>query len=405
MVEIILTEWQSSTVTLSAPDVRYLVDLGESTGSPILTLTPQGGDAYLAHASHYVGLLRLPSGRTLEIRPKVPISNIFAMLNTVNDLGAFLPTLTSVDTFAGLLDILLEQFAVQLDHILMHGLLRGVTTQAEHTITIRGKLDISRMLREAPSIRHYSEASDTTTDILENRLLRLTCHDVLQRLPLSTVQTQRFHAFEQQLRGIAVQDISREAFRQLQFNRLNEHYRHALSLAELLLFSYCPTSAGTRSQYPSYLVNMHQLFERYTTIVLKRSSEGHFGVLTQPTYKLDSTGQLTIRPDVVIQSAHGSLVPVDAKYKVRLHHEDIYQVLAYCHALHATRAVLVYATDMPAQRFVIEYKGDVKIVIVVLGLNLAGDVTIMLNTMAQFADAVHRVVDEVPHHDDVGRSV
>lgn len=395
MVDIILTEWQSAIVTLSAPDVRYIAELANRYDSALLTLTPQGGDVYLARASHFVGILRLPDGRTLEIRPKVPVGNVFAMLNKVNALGAFLPTLANVDTFAGLLDILLDQFARELELILRHGLLRGFATQQDVSVMIRGKLDLSETLRQAPTLRHHSESSDATSDILENQVLCLACQFIRTHLPLSVEHERRFEAFLQKLSHLSTANICRDAVKRVQFTRLNEYYRPALALVELLLADQAPTTDGTRTQHPSFLVDMNTLFERYTTILLQEYIDGRIVVNVQASYPLDHTGLLTVRPDMVLSAKQGAVVPVDAKYKLYSHNEDIYQMLAYCHALHTTRAVLIYPFAARPQRVEIESKGGVNFVIVVLALDLTGDVTIMRNNAMQLATAVQHIVDEV----------
>jgi 5-methylcytosine-specific restriction enzyme subunit McrC len=107
---------------------------------------------------------------------------------------------------------------------------------------------------------------------------------------------------------------------------------------------------------------------------------------------------LTLRPDLTLDRAGRTLLILDVKWKrlspTALPTDDVYQVLAYCAALGARRAVLVY----PGRRnrtwhYILERSA---IELRVATLRVAGLTSLCRAATWRFAAAVARQATDVP---------
>jgi 5-methylcytosine-specific restriction enzyme subunit McrC len=134
--------------------------------------------------------------------------------------------------------------------------------------------------------------------------------------------------------------------------RLNEHYRPALALAELVLR------------------NLSLSEEDFVTAAFTAAMRKH-GETIRPQvgdYSLDRGGRLTLPPDIGWLHGDRCLAVVDAKYKAiddgEMRHDDAYQMLAYCTAYGLDRGYLVDAKDSATEpRTQVVRDGEQRIVV------------------------------------------
>src|SRR5262249_28267433 len=133
-------------------------------------------------------------------------------------------------------------------------------------------------------------------------------------------------------------------------------YRPLLDLARLLADALAPGEAAGPTPGPAFLLNLEQVFERFLTrIVLSavdadETVRGRWAVAAQPLLRASvpvaGRPDLNIRPDVLLLCDGATRLVADAKWKrlgaSPLLAADVNQVLAYCCALNAPRAALVY---------------------------------------------------------------
>ena len=111
-------------------------------------------------------------------------------------------------------------------------------------------------------------------------------------------------------------------------------------------------------------------------------------VVPQDVHTLDLDAQVIVKPDVVAYRENLPCLALDAKYKRDDPNTDVYQVLAYCHALGIPRAILAYPTSegVAAVRHRIRPTGGVEVVS--LPLDLSGDVADLRRQTQAFTESV-----------------
>jgi 5-methylcytosine-specific restriction enzyme subunit McrC len=196
------------------------------------------------------------------------------------------------------------------------------------------------------------------------------------------------------LSAVALEPEARRLSEDIAFHRLNEHYRPALILARLLLDQLSFSGTAGSNPFVAFLVDMDWLFERYLGVVLKRAA-GAWGVqvVEQEHCALDHAGRLSVRPDIVLYRRDRPQLVVNAKYKLAEACGDVYQMLAYCHAVGLNKGILVYPAGetMPAGALAIRGPGDA--LIGYLALDLGGGIERLEAHAKQLWDAVRAWFD------------
>lgn len=342
-----------------------------------LDIWPTGESGrYSLKARSHVGFVAFPSGRFIVIEPKVRIDTLFALLAAVYDpaRNVFGDQSQAYTSVAGLFEFVVRFFVEHVEDLVARGVLHGYRQISEDLVALRGRLLVTETLRNRPGLkdRHWCAYSRFTADVPENRILRWTSRCLAglryQELGLAS----RLRRLEMALSAVVLDPEARRLSESIEFHRLNEHYRPALVLARLLLdhLSFSGTAGG--NPFVTFLIDMDWLFERYLGIVLKRAAAAwDVQVVEQEHHTLDRGCQVTVRPDVVLYRHSQPQLVVDAKYKLHEAHGDLYQMLAYCHAVGLSRGILVYpaSEDAPAGEFTIRGPGDAQIGYLALDLS------------------------------------
>jgi 5-methylcytosine-specific restriction enzyme subunit McrC len=364
---ILLQEHSSRRVVLS--DVEADVLRREYGRAVQVHPTPQPGEYELRTTSH-AGFIVLPGHRVLEIRPKLPIQVLLALMARAGDLGVFRPDLHACSTLPELLELLAAQFIALAEGLATRGIRKAFLVENDDLSAPRGKIHLAETLRRSPVLRlhHHCVFPVFSPDGIENRILKLACQRIL---PFPFKQHRDLPQRCRRLLGLLseVQDDAHaeEGFRTLACHRLNEHYRPALSLARLILTHLSASGSRGGEPFVAFLVDMNQLFERYVSHVLRDGLRRHAGidVALQEGSHLDMAAQVEIRPDIVVRKNGTPVLVVDAKYKRVPGNADLYQVIAYCEVYHLLRAVLVVpAHEVTATRsFLVRPAGHLHIVL------------------------------------------
>jgi 5-methylcytosine-specific restriction enzyme subunit McrC len=139
--------------------------------------------------------------------------------------------------------------------------------------------------------------------------------------------------------------------RSVHFDRLNDRYRPALTIADWIISRSSPElmTEGRQRPFHSFLVDMSRVFEKFVAHKLRSSLAMHGyrcddDNLDEP---LDEQGRLFwTTPDIEVRTPAGELIILDTKYKELKsggpEEGDVYQVVTYCVSRGASRAMLVY---------------------------------------------------------------
>jgi 5-methylcytosine-specific restriction enzyme subunit McrC len=346
---ILLRERRSRECRLSRADVDLLL----ADHRPHIEVIPtnQRGRYRLTPTGH-VGTIVLPT-RRLVIRPKIPLVNLFHLLDptspppVIDDRAETVVGTAALDLLAGRLAALLAERAAA-------GLHRDYAERAERGAFLQGRLDVEAQVRDGGACKEtlHCRFEEFTADVPCNRVPKAVAELVL-RSPLAAERARA--AVRQALGGfdgVGAAALGPDDFAQAEPGRLTEAYRPLLELCRLLADALAPSGREGATACPAFLLDMERVFEGYVTrgVVESFAGRGRYRVDVQPRHVANrpAAGQpdIHLRPDLVIARDGRTEVVVDAKWKdlagAPLVTDDVYQVLAYCTALGADRGVLVY---------------------------------------------------------------
>jgi 5-methylcytosine-specific restriction enzyme subunit McrC len=346
-----LVEYEEREISLASEDAAYLA---RAFAKQIALRRALTGEGYLLNPNQFVGVLALPSGRRLQIEPKVPVRSLFFMLAVASELPP--PFLEEAAEFAEL-DELLEfvagAFADLAEERIARGLYRAYVEREENLAAVRGRIAVADDLRRNHVLRHrtFCRFAELTEDVPENRIVRQVAHLLagwVRRPPLRL----RLWRIDHALGSVAPTHLPAEAVDRFAYGRLNEEYRPLHRLCKLVLeWASFADEAGPFA-FRAFLLDMNRLFERFVTQTLRDRARHPVSVDDQVPLHLAEGRRVDMRPDLVVRVGTRPTLVADCKYK-RLEPEgfkghDLYQILAYCTALGLDRGLLVYPRhDVP----------------------------------------------------------
>jgi 5-methylcytosine-specific restriction enzyme subunit McrC len=301
---------------------RHAVALAPTRRRHCYRLTPLG----------HVGVLPAPGVR-LVVRPKLPLRNVFFMLDPEADPPAA-DDASRQEPAGAVLGFLAGQLARRMVERAAAGLHRGYAEGCEAGPFLRGRIDVPAQLREPRAGQLHCIREEFTADVPCNRAPVATAERLL-RSPL--VGEEARATLRRALDGFpgvspvpAPQGVAAPA-----------EYRPLLDLCQLLDEAMRPGEVAGSAAGPAFLLDLGRVFERYVAAGV--AAGGRAVVRVQPTISLGESDGLLLRPDLLIERDGRATVVADTKWKrTPASTRDVYQVIAYATALGAGRAVLVY---------------------------------------------------------------
>lgn len=345
---LVLTERVPHVGRLAPADVAFLM---EQYRGRVEVLPTGQRDHYRVTALGCAGVLIAPSCR-IVIRPKIPLVNLYAMLDPL----APVPAATDVvETVAGseMLDFLAGQLACRMSERVAAGLQRGYRQRREQGTVLHGRIDLPAQLREAPGRKDelHSIYDDLSVDVPCNQVVKATVEALLESSLLAAEVRAALRRSLAGFEGVSSVPLTAQLWEIVQEQRPPEAYRPLLDLCRLLAESLTPTVAAGRTPALSFLLDMERVFEMHVTrgVVAAFARARRHSVAVQTTHIVNrpvvDQPDVTLRPDVTIDRDGRPVLVVDAKWK-RLRRgmdtTDLYQVLAYATTLGAEGAALVY---------------------------------------------------------------
>lgn len=288
---------------------------------------------------------------TVEIRPKLPIERVMFLMSYALDPKAFRTDPAEASTAPTLHEAIIPAFVHHVRAAIRPGVLQGYRTREEALASVRGRIRISdqavRRFGIAPPVEVTFD--DFTEDIDENQILRAALHR-LHRLPIrSAASRQMLSALEPRFGAVSVVDYRPKALPELVWTRLNDRYRPAVSLAELILRNTSLEAVLGLTRARGFLVDMNRVFENFVVVALRealglsnrqfRQGDGRL--------RLDTARRVVLKPDISWWQGSRCVFVGDVKYKkIRVEgvlHPDLYQLLAYTTATDLDDGLLVYA--------------------------------------------------------------
>jgi 5-methylcytosine-specific restriction enzyme subunit McrC len=355
--------------------------LNTSAGREILRLERKG-----LRAGSVVGVLRV-GDLNIQILPKIdyPIDrdglitcasfpeesaahNLLTMLSYAYDLPLIEQDLVDVDIRgARWFDLLTRLFVAQLHRQALSGLSQGYLTTRAVLPVMRGRWDVQRQIQHSGQPRHTFDVifDEYSVDIPLNQIFRF----VLEKIYPLTSDPQTRQMVDELRRWFdpvtLLPQIETSLVDSIVFNRLNERFHAAFSMARLFLSGEIIQMTTGSLRACAFLLEMNALFEQFTAAFIER----HRKAILPPGWQQatihrqskginlylaqsESNNILRLRPDLLL-TLPGQTDPqlvADTKYKLLNPVQpglgadavDFYQMLAYAVRLKCPRGLLIY---------------------------------------------------------------
>lgn len=296
----------------------------------------------------WVGYIPLARDLHLALRPKVPIANLFHMLEHAYKLGTFLEEgLVQVGSLQELYERLAMVLAKRVLDRGRRGFYRTYLSRADRTSYVRGRMNLRRLSQAPWDSRVHCHYQEHTADVEENRILAWTLFTIAR----SGVCTSRSlptvrQAFRQLRHFVSLDRVAPADCVRCLYHRLNEDYQPLHALCRFFLENLGPTYwSGDRTMLP-FLVDMARLFEVFVAEWLKVRRLNGIRFRAHERVTWDEVNGLRSDIDLVLLDEATGLpaAVLDTKYKTgeSPSEADIHQIVFYAQATDTHEAVLVY---------------------------------------------------------------
>lgn len=340
---IILREHETVTTTLTQGELTELLFAGK--GAIEIAPTTEIG-RYRIKARAMVGTIASSQIQVL-IRPKIPIENVFLLLEPSRvpidlrtELVGFGAHEDVAPAFAAFFSRLLEQ-------TLARGMRRDYVAFEEALVAVRGRIRMDRQMRSAVVSPIACDFEEYSIDTPHNRVLKAA---TLKLSQLSGIGAQTRSALRHLLLWfgeVGDNPPMVEAVLRQGFSRMDAHYEPAVRLACLVLGGRSLDHRIGDVTASTFLIDMNRTFEKFLEVRLASALEGDLSVSPQHRVHFDHARSVRIEPDLVFMDGLAPVFVGDAKYKLGSPASgaspDLFQLLAYTTVLDLPEGVLVYA--------------------------------------------------------------
>jgi 5-methylcytosine-specific restriction enzyme subunit McrC len=353
---ITLTEYRSETLPQADFAEHLGLHLRDTQAEKVKVEFPSIGNSHQWQltAQSYVGYIPLTPAVGIRIQPKIPIQNLFGMLEYAYNLGEFklLANWHHCDTLEDLYERLADILARRISDRARRGLYRTYIPKTERLSCLRGRLDIPHQIRRPWETRLQCHYQEQTADIADNQILLWTLHHIRRHGVCSERVLPTVRQAYRALQGtVALTPCTARDCTGLTYNRLNTDYQSLHALCRFFLDHSGPSiNSGDRRMIP-FLVDMNTLFEEFVYAWLNAHADQllkpvGLRLRKQAPVRLDTSHFGSLKIDLVledIQTGHTRYV-LDTKYKRtdELKTSDLHQAIAYAETKDTTEAILVY---------------------------------------------------------------
>ena len=354
--------------------------------------------AYVLKPGSTVGAVEFGDLSVL-IRPKIPIPQLLSL--ACYAMGVFKTQETRLFDFEeeeALPDVLALALVSTARRAFARGLLHGYRTEEEALYTVRGRIMFAEQIRRRfgiplPVEVRYDEFTD---DIQENQLVKAAAARLGGMRLRSREARVGLGWIAAMLDNVSPAEFPPNEVPEVPFDRLNEHYCGVVGLSRLILRHSAFESGRGRVRAAGFLMDMNKLFQEFVTQALRDSlgvSESVF--LERRIGSLDVEREVRLKPDLTWWYGRDCVFVGDAKYKVadgRVHHDDLYQLLAYVSALDLPGGMLIYAKgEREPATYHVRYSGKR---LEVSALDLSGTLDDVLKRVESLAIRVKALRDD-----------
>lgn len=311
--------------------------------------SPRTGGRWKLRSLGWVGTIPLGPGRRLLLEPKVPIGNLFRMLEYAYRLKSFELLEGSVEC-QSLNDVYQRLAGVLARRVLdrgRRGYYRAYVPQTERLTMVRGTLDVAQSIRAPWRVGLHCRYQEHTADVRENQLIAWTLYLIARQGICSGATLETVRAAYRSLHGgVTLRPFVAADCVNGHYSRLNDDYRPLHFLCRFFLEHSGPAhEAGGREMLP-FLVNMGRLYELFVSEWLRQHLPGQYSLSAQESVVIDTSVGVGVNIDLVLNDgATGETIAVlDTKYKKETvpSQSDINQAVTYAVVKNCRRTALIY---------------------------------------------------------------
>ncbi len=402
MLDINLQEYATSEHSLSVVQLEALLQESKNLR---LSVEPVKGrkSSYKLSPSSKVGALNIGDVSVL-IEPKIGIPKLLSLV--CYTLGMYKPQDKKLFDFQRantLPDVLALALIAAARRAFGRGLLRGYLAEEDALFTVRGRIRFDEQIRRRYGIPLPVELGfdEYTEDILANRLVKAAAARLGRMTLRSPEARQGLGWVAAILENVSLLEFRRRRVPEVRFDRLNEHYRHVVGLARLILLHSEFESFRGDVRASGFLIDMNVLFQEFVTQALSEQLAGSSIELQAERREwFDRDKNVSLSPDLACWEDSETCTFVgDAKYKniadASLPNADLYQLLAYTTALDVPGGILIYAKgEADTATYVVRHAGKR---LEVFALDLAGSLDQIIARVKTLACRIEALRDEAIH--------
>ncbi|WP_373535752.1 McrC family protein [Microcoleus sp.] len=297
-----------------------------------------------------VGNIPITPDFHIAIRPKVPINNLFGMLEYAYNLKIKFPQGSiQCQSLKQIYERLANILAQKILERCRKGLYRDYLSKTERLAYIRGRVDLRSALQKPWDVKLKCHYHEQTGDIEDNQILAWTLFMIgrsgLCGETVSSTVRKAFHT----LQGfVTLKHFKSSACIDRTYHRLNQDYQLLHALCRFFLDNTGPShEKGDREMLP-FLIDMANLYEQFVAEWLKANTPTGFFVKKKHTVTHDQNYSDKI--DLILRDIETNeiLYVLDTKYKNpdQVASSDRHQIVAYANAVNCKNAILIYPQDL-----------------------------------------------------------
>lgn len=347
MRNVIITEYREVECDLDVTAARAIAALPHAG----VAVSPASA-GWRLKASSMVGAANAGDTR-LVVRPKIPMHNALMVLGAAPDQVRWRDDHVDFATTNDLVVGMVMAFRRGLDHALARGLRRDYRTEEDRLQSIRGRVDLTAVVRRPglplPVPCRFDEY---TPDNRLNRLLRSAIERSLRVPGLPTEDRLRLMRHLVIFEGVGLHDPRDGWVERWKPNRLERPFESAVRPADLILKSSSIADGAGNVSAAGFFVDMNVAVERFITDRLQRSLHSRLEVAAQTHRHFDEERRITVRPDLEFRAGARTVFVADIKYKDVATADDtstsdLYQLHAYATIHGLTDAALITCPSTP----------------------------------------------------------
>jgi len=309
--------------------------------------TPKTGGRWRLTANGFVGYLPVSPALGIRINPKVPIRNLFRMLETAYGFKFdILSGQTPVETLDEYLTELASLFGKRVIQRSRRGFYRAYLQREEALASVRGRIDFADTVAKPWRVALPCTFEEHSADVDDNQIVAwgLRCALASGRILSKGLAPVR-EAYRIMRSVVDVRPVRGVECVGRTYNRLNEDYELLHGLSRLFIDRTGPTNRPGSYGTAPFIIDMAGLFEAFVANWLTARLPMGYQVTAQHPIRIGG-GSVILVVDLVIWDASGQPAWVlDTKYKSAANGPspaDLHQVVSYAEALRGSQAGLVY---------------------------------------------------------------